>query len=381
MPRGTRRPYAVWLRRRQTTTGTTWAIRWIDPDTGAERSLTAGTDRDVARELAARKRQELKAARTGAPAPLTIIEMSHCLPIWMAGNAPETLAATTRSLRRLAELTENRLIHRISRDQLLAYRAARLAQHAAPATVNKELREISSALSLAVDAGRLDHNPLLHWARGKLQEPQRRIRVIEPHELEALIAAARSPGLDPLGDDQMAGILILGWYMGLRRREACQLRWEAVDLPRRQLYVQNYLTTGQPAELTKNRRLRVTPLRSAAYNWLAARWDRVPKQIENGQIRARIPTVFAWPENGRPVQRHWLSHHMARLVAAARIPPATYHDLRRSFSTLAQRAGIDAETVRQLGGWSNLEVVRRHYTGEIVEPLRAAIEKLDHYIA
>ena len=44
---------------------------------------------------------------------------------------------------------------------------------------------------------------------------------------------------------------------------------------------------------------------------------------------------------------------MARIVKRAGIAYCTLHDLRRSFSTLAQRAGVDRYTVKDLGGWSD----------------------------
>ena len=64
---------------------------------------------------------------------------------------------------------------------------------------------------------------------------------------------------------------------------------------------------------------------------------------------------------------------IAGIVKAAGIT-ATIHDLRRSFSTLAQRAGVDRMTVKDLGGWSSVAVVEKHYTGEIKPVLERAME-------
>jgi hypothetical protein len=52
-------------------------------------------------------------------------------------------------------------------------------------------------------------------------------------------------------------------------------------------------------------------------------------------------------------------------------------NLTGSFSTLAQRAGIDRVTVKDLGGWSELSVVEKHYTGEVPEVFRRAIEQME----
>ena len=78
-------------------------------------------------------------------------------------------------------------------------------------------------------------------------------------------------------------------------------------------------------------------------------------------------------EKGTPVDR------LAGLIDKAGIGHATLHDLRRSFSTLAQRAGIDRHTVKDLGGWSTVGVVEKHYTGEVPDRLREAMSKLDEH--
>ena len=63
----------------------------------------------------------------------------------------------------------------------------------------------------------------------------------------------------------------------------------------------------------------------------------------------------------------------------SRWPPiahCTLHDLRRSFSTIAQRRGVDKYTVKDLGGWSVVSVVEKHYTGDVSEVHRAAMRKI-----
>jgi len=44
---------------------------------------------------------------------------------------------------------------------------------------------------------------------------------------------------------------------------------------------------------------------------------------------------------------------------------------------LAQRAGIDKAVVKDLGGWSTIGVVEKHYTGEVAEASQRAMAQLD----
>ena len=60
----------------------------------------------------------------------------------------------------------------------------------------------------------------------------------------------------------------------------------------------------------------------------------------------------------------------------AGIPHCTLHHLRRSFSTLAQRKGIGRDIVKDLGDWSCIGVVEKHYTGEVDEALKRAMDRI-----
>jgi integrase len=71
-----------------------------------------------------------------------------------------------------------------------------------------------------------------------------------------------------------------------------------------------------------------------------------------------------------------LTHEFGRVVKRAGITHYTLHDLRGSFSTLAQRAGVDKYTVKDLGGWSVVSVVEKHYTGDLLEVQRKAMQQI-----
>lgn len=168
----------------------------------------------------------------------------------MASKSPvHTVASTRNSLKLLGELCRVGRIATISRATVMQFRAKRLASGASPATVNKDRRQIKSALSYAVDAGLLRANPLLRWKGLMLREPEKTVRVVEEAEF-------------------------------------------------------------------------------------------------------------------------------AKLVTKSGIASCTLHDLRRSFSTLAWRAGVDKYTVKDLGGWSAVSVVERHYTGDVSEAHRRAMKRI-----
>ena len=94
-----------------------------------------------------------------------------------------------------------------------------------------------------------------------------------------------------------------------------------------------------------------------------------------GQVVPKPVYVFTWP-NGDAYKPNWVTQAFARLVKKAGIAHCTMHDLRRSFSTIAQRAGVDKYTVKDLGGWSVVSVVERHYTGDVSSVHREAMDRI-----
>ena len=85
--------------------------------------------------------------------------------------------------------------------------------------------------------------------------------------------------------------------------------------------------------------------------------------------------MFTWPD-GKQFKADWVTHEFSRLVKKAGVAYCTLHDMRRSFSTIAQRAGVDKYTVKDLGGWSVVSVVERHYTGDVSEAHRQAMNRI-----
>ena len=85
--------------------------------------------------------------------------------------------------------------------------------------------------------------------------------------------------------------------------------------------------------------------------------------------------AFAWPD-GKPFKANWVTHWFEGLVKAAKIADCSIHDLRRSFSTLGQRAGVDRHIIKDLGGWSSVTVVEKHYSGDISPVYREAMDRI-----
>lgn len=71
--------------------------------------------------------------------------------------------------------------------------------------------------------------------------------------------------------------------------------------------------------------------------------------------------------------------HLREAVFAARIEnpgQITHHKLRHSFASELLRRGANAETVKELGRWSSVETLFRHYAHVLRDDLKKAVETL-----
>lgn len=363
MSRGNRSPTAVWIRKRKGVNGPSYGLRWIDPRTGKETTEPCGSDLTLARQMREAKRSKLREGLSGKLPDKSLSDLKEALGGFLSGKAAGTLADSRRSLQRLLDVAGDLRLEHVDKATIMEFRARRLASGASLATVNKDLRQIKSALSYAVDAGWLRDNPLYRWKGMAMREPEKRIRVIEPEEFQRILESCNDPIFRVL--------LKVGYLQGLRRRELVNLRWDAVDLESGVLRVENRPEHG---EFTKSRKNRTIPMAPAIRTELSKMFEVASKVVEGGSAKPKIPHVFT--RDGKPFPPMWVTRRFNRLVAGLGIAPATIHDLRRSFSTLAQRAGVDKYTVKDLGGWSSVGVVEKHYTGEISTVLKTAMERI-----
>lgn len=373
LQRGTVRPDAVWLSARKGVRGKTYAIRWVDPISGKTKSQTCGADKALARRMQQEKCIELRRGVSSERTPRTVDDLVNALPGWMIGKAADTVSKTQQSLRALEAMQRKQaedgkarpgplMVDAIDRDLLMAFRAWRSAT-VSPATVNKDMRQIKSALSYAVDAKWISTNPLWRWKSMQLREPQKAVRVVEEAEFQKIIQSCENPAVRVM--------LLVAYDMGLRRREVCNLRWSAVDIDKGVIHVVNVPEAG---EFTKSRKSRAVPMTGRVKANIEALAKDAPRIVSGGQQAMKYPHVFTWP-GGRPFKPDWVTHAFAAMVKAAGIPHCTPHDLRRSFSTIMQRRGVDRSTVKDLGGWSATSVIEKHYTGDVSEALHAAMRK------
>lgn len=247
-----------------------------------------------------------------------------------------------------------------------------------PITVNRDLADLKSMLSKAVEWDFIAVHPLEKMKPAKTEDNSR-VRYLSPDEEKRLFAALaqreaagrqartrfnewrQKRDLDPLPEipdgafiDHLNPLVILALNTGLRRGELFSLEWRDIDFLHSRLTVR--------AAAAKGAKTRYIPLNATARDVLK-RWQ---KQTSN------IGFIFPG-RNGKRLDN--ITSSWSRLVKSAQLKDFTFHDLRHDFATKALKGGADIVTVSNLLGHASLKMTLR-YSHVTNDALVEAVERL-----
>jgi integrase len=174
-------------------------------------------------------------------------------------------------------------------------------------------------------------------------------RVLSPEELLAL-----GKTLQDAGDDAAAEAIKLIALTGLRRQEACGLKWKEVDFENHALRLETS-KTGRS----------IRPIGRTALNLLRSN----PNHSE-----------WVFPNRSKTGSAD-LKKAISILFDAAGLKDARAHDLRRTFASAAADEGYSDATIAELLGHARSGVTARHYIRRPDAALIAAADRVANRIA
>ncbi|MFG2043912.1 site-specific integrase [Dactylosporangium sp. NPDC048998] len=184
--------------------------------------------------------------------------------------------------------------------------------------------------------------------------------------------------LDTVTDDPLYPLWWLIALRGLRRGEAAGLRWQDVDLDRRQLSITTQRTTigyqvvEGPPKSTASRRTIALDRRTVAILRAHQRRRRQLCTAAGRQWRA-WDYVFTRPD-GQPFHPNSFTKRLRYLITAAGLPPVRLHDLRHGAASLAHTAGADLKTVQDQLGHASIVLTADTYTSVLPATQHKAAE-------
>jgi hypothetical protein len=205
------------------------------------------------------------------------------------------------------------------------------------------------------------------WQRTGVRPP---VAVWTPGQTAAFLNAIR--------DHRLYAAYHLIALRGLRRGEACGLRWCDIDLDSGSAVISWQLQqydghvvmcppkTAHSERIIALDRTTVAALRAHRARQLAERATAGQDYLDSGY-------VFTRP-GGDPMAPDWLSRYFRQLNDASGLPPIRLHDVRHGAASLALAAGADLKVVQDMLGHASIVLTADTYTSVLPEVARKTAE-------
>ena len=214
-------------------------------------------------------------------------------------------------------------------------------------SVKKYFIVIRGALDDAVRDGAIQVNPesLVKWPKAK---PEQKARALSREEVARLLDAAEQAG------EPIRAAITLALFYGLRRSEACGLRWTDIDFSKNTMHIQHTVTQNGIVLLDDDH------TKTHGSNRTLALIDQtIPylKQLRAEQVKSGHPVdkVVAWPD-GRVMRPDGITRMFSTLLKHSGIDKARYHDLRHTAATTLAEAGVPPKQLQAFLGHDDIEM-------------------------
>ena len=280
---------------------------------------------------------------------------------WRYANRKRTKDTINRLRTHFYPLFKNTPLKDITAWNVEKWKTARLKAGIKPTTVNRDIAELKSVLSKAVEWGeiaehplklvkpaKIDHNPTVRFL-SKEEEKRLRQSLSDRDKRIKLERASANQWREDRGytlypdlftqayADYLTPMILLSINTGLRRGEVFYLQWEDIN------FSTETLTIG--GSKAKSGHTRHIPLNNEALTVLKA-WGVKSECL-----------VFP-NKGGEPldnIKRAW-----GTLLKESNIAKFRWHDLRHHFASRLVMAGVDLNTVRELLGHSDIKTTLRY---------------------
>lgn len=167
-------------------------------------------------------------------------------------------------------------------------------------------------------------------------------------------------------------------YLGLRRGELCGLRWSDVDLEHKTITIENTRTQAGKKEIEKGTKT----ASSTRTLYLPDTLCDMLKAAKEHQQACRAEYKNAYDDNdyvvvmedGRPFRPNYLSELFGKFLADNDLPKIVLHELRHTFASLSNQAGIPAYNIGKALGHSTPATTQKIYTHLLDQTHTQAVE-------
>ena len=266
------------------------------------------------------------------------------------------------------QLGEIRLQKLTARDIQQYYTWLMDEKELSPNTVIKHHNLLTNTLNAAERQEYITKNPMRAVSPPKKR--QREAKFYTPEQLGTLLDKA-------VGTRIELPVYICA-YLGLRRGELCGLRWSDVDLEHQTITIENTRTQAGKKEIEKGTKTTSSTRTLYLPDTLC---DMLKAAKEHQQAcRAEYKNVYddndyvVVMEDGRPFRPNYLSELFGKFLADNDLPKIVLHELRHTFASLSNQAGIPAYNIGKALGHSTPATTQKIYTHLLDQTHTQAVE-------
>ena len=266
------------------------------------------------------------------------------------------------------QLGEIRLQKLTARDIQQYYTWLMGEKELSPNTVIKHHNLLTNTLNAAERQEYITKNPMRAVSPPKKR--QREAKFYTPEQLGILLDKAVGTRLE-------LPVFICA-YLGLRRGELCGLRWNDVDLEHKTITIENTRTQAGKKEIEKGTKT----ASSTRTLYLPDTLCDMLKAAKEHQQACRAEYKNAYDDNdyvvvmedGRPFRPNYLSELFSKFLADNDLPKIVLHELRHTFASLSNQAGIPAYNIGKALGHSTPATTQKIYTHLLDQTHTQAVE-------
>lgn len=266
------------------------------------------------------------------------------------------------------QLGEIRLQKLTARDIQQYYTWLMGEKELSPNTVIKHHNLLTNTLNAAERQEYITKNPMRAVSPPKKR--QREAKFYTPEQLGIL--------LDKAVGTRLELPVFICTYLGLRRGELCGLRWSDVDLEHQTITIENTRTQAGKKEIEKGTKTASSTRTLYLPDTLC---DMLKAAKENQQAcRAEYKNAYddndyvVVMEDGRPFRPNYLSELFSKFLADNDLPKIVLHELRHTFASLSNQAGIPAYNIGKALGHSTPATTQKIYTHLLDQTHTQAVE-------
>lgn len=235
---------------------------------------------------------------------------------------------------------------------------------------NKSVRDIINVLKSILNYYEDEYNSVLQIKRINLPKvSKKKIKILSDNERKVLENYS-------LQDNSLKSVgIVVALNTGMRIGEICSLKWKNIDLSNKQIYVENTIqrvydeenkTTDIIIDNPKtDSSIRSIPINTKLYKCL--------KKLENKFDRE---DYFLSGNNKKYVEPRNYQYYFKSILRKCELKPYKFHSLRHTFATHCIEVGMDAKSLSEILGHSDVKITLGIYVQSNDKIKQKFLEKL-----